>query len=113
MNQVIYGGIRVADDALETALIADQPWLGLPIIKQIFEFILHNLSDKIYRQAAMAATKLIVDYQVNREEASVVNTFDNLQMAIASGDQDAINKASKDLDDAYGSLIHSDGAAPP
>lgn len=113
VNQVIYGAIRVEDDALEAATIAEVPWLGLPIVKQIFEFVLHNLSDRIYREAAMAATKLVVDYQVNREESSVVNDFDNLQMAIASGDEVAIHKASTNLDNSYGSLIHSDGSATP
>lgn len=113
VNQLILGAINVDVEALEAAAIAEDPWLGLPFIKQIFEFFLNKLSGKIYAQAAMAATKLVIDYQVNREESTAVNSFDNLQMAVASGDQNAINKASSDLDAAYGAIIHSDGAAPP
>lgn len=99
--------------AIEASVIADVPWLGLPFIKQIFEFILNKVATLIYQAAAEAATKIIIDVQVNMEESSVLSSFQNLQMAIASGDQNAIKIASDDLDKAYGSLIHSDGAAPP
>lgn len=99
--------------ALENALIVEFPWLGLPVIKQIFEFILNKVSAIIYQDAAEAATKLIIDLQVNGEESSVGNAFKNLQMALASGDQNAINQTSKELDQAYASLIHSDGSSSP
>lgn len=99
-------------DVIEATLIAEVPWLGWPVIKQIMELILNKAADLLYTQAANAATKIVIDVQVNVEQSKVLNAFQNLQMAIASGDQNAISKASSDLDDAYGSLIHSDGSAP-
>ena len=100
-------------DAIEALVIADVPWLGFPVIKQVFEFILNKVAALIYVRAANAATKIVVDIQVNGEESVVLSSFQNLQMAIASGDADAIKKASDNLDEAYGSLIHSDGIAVP
>lgn len=98
--------------AVEVSVIADVPWLGLPVIKQIFEYFLNLVASYFYVDAANAATKLVIDVQVNLEESKVLNSFQELQQAVASGDQNAIAKASGDLDSAYGSIIHSDGSAP-
>lgn len=100
------------ESVIEAEALAAAPWLALPFVKQIFEFILDKIAALIYEQAADAATKLIIDLQINAEESSASVTFANLQMALASGDATAIKKASEDLDDAYGRLIHYDGSAP-
>lgn len=100
-------------DAVEAAAIVELPWLGWPIIKQIFELVLSKIAALIYEQAAYAATKIIIDVQVGIEESKVGPAFESLQMAIASGDQNAIALASKDLDKAYGDLIHFDGWSSP
>lgn len=99
-------------DAIEAAVIIEVPWLGLPFIKQLFEFILSKVASYFYISAANAATKIVIDVQVNLEKSSVISSFQNLQMAVASGDKDAIDKASDDLDKVYGNLIHYDGSAP-
>lgn len=109
LKTVIEGGGVTATEAV---IIADVPWLGLPIIKQIMELILNKVAAVFYTSAANAATKLIVDIQINQEKSTVLNAFQSLQMAVASGDKDAIAKASDDLDKAYGSIIHYDGSAP-
>lgn len=110
LKEIIEGG---GQTVVENALIAEFPWLGLPFIKQFFEFILSKVSDAIYTNAAIAATKIVIDVQVNMEKSQVLNAFQNLQMAVASGDKNAIDIASTDLDKAYGNLIHDDGSAPP
>lgn len=97
---------------IEATMIADMPWLALPVVRQIFEYLLSKVAGYFYIEAAHAATKIVIDVQVNMEESAVINTFQTLQMAIASGDQDAIKKASDDLDGVYASLGHSDGSAP-
>lgn len=113
VNQILKGIIEgTGVPMIEAAVIADQPWLGLPFIKQIFEFILNQVASKFYVAAANAATMIVIDCQVNLEKSAVYNAFQSLQMAVASGDQAAITKASNDLDSAYGALIHSDGSAP-
>jgi hypothetical protein len=97
---------------VEAAILLQAPWLGLPFIKQFFEWGLNWVASYFYVSAANAATKIVIDVQVNMEQSNVIQSFQNLQMAIASGDQKAIEQASLDLDKSYGALIHSDGAAP-
>jgi hypothetical protein len=103
----------VGVQAAETAAIAAYPFLAWPIVKQIFEGVLNLVANEIYKQAAMAATKVVIDVQVGVEESTALNAFQSLQMAIASGDEVAIKKASDDLDSAYGNLIHMDGWSSP
>lgn len=112
VNQILKNLIEGAgQDAVEAELISLQPWLALPFIKQIFEFILGLVSGAIYKQAAYAATQIVIDTQVSLEESKTYGAFQTLQMAIASGDKAAIDKASQDLDAAYGALINYDGSA--
>jgi len=114
INQILKALIEdTGEGVAETALIAQYPWLGLPFIKQIFEFILSKVSAFFYQAAANLATTIVVDVQTNLEASNANQAFQNLTMAVASGDQAAIQKASDDLSMAYGSLIHYDGAAPP
>ncbi len=112
VNEILKGLIEGAgESAIETAAIASQPWLGLPIIKQLFSYAVGWIAKYFYQQAAITATKIIIDVQIKMETSQTYGAFQNLQMAIASGDQVAITKASEDLDKAYGSLIHYDGSA--
>lgn len=114
INGVLSNIINTAGvDAAETAAIAAYPWLGWPIVRQIFDGILKVVAGEIYKQAAYAATKIVIDVQVELEESKTSDAFKNLQMALASGDKNAIAKASSNLDVAYGNLIHMDGWAAP
>ncbi len=114
VNQILKELIDGAGETMvETALLAQFPFLGLPFVKQIFEWVLNKVSTAVYTNAAEAATKIIIDIQVNGEESTVLNSFQNLQMAIASGDANAIEIASSDLSKSYASIIHYDGSASP
>lgn len=110
LNNLIEGA---GQDAIEASLITSYPWMGLPFIKQLMEFILSQVSAEIYQGIALSLTKIIIDIQVNLEESKATSSFQNLQMALASGDQNAIKIASADLSIAYGNIIHSDGSASP
>lgn len=107
----LISGIGV--DAVEAAAIAAYPWLGFWGIRTIFDWVVKLVANQIYMQAAMVATKIVIDVQVAEEESKTNDSFKNLQMALASGDPGAIKKASADLDKAYGDLIHSDGWSSP
>lgn len=110
LKDLITGG---GASVVEASLITQYPFLGLPIIRQLFEWVVGLVAGDIYEQAAMAATKIVIDVQVDLEVSKTSDAFKSLQMAIASGDPGAIQKASSDLNDAYSSLIHSDGSASP
>lgn len=113
VNDVIKAIIEGAGvTEVEAIAVAEAPWLALPFVHWIFMLGLNWVAKYFYTSAANAATKIVIDVQVNIEKSKVLNSFQELQQAIASGDNDAIALASKDLSSAYGSLIHSDGAAP-
>lgn len=113
VNQILKILIEGAGQAsIEAALIAQYPFLAWPFVRQIMELILSYALGIIYTNAANAATAVIIDIQVNVEASAASAAFQNLQMAIASGDQSAITKASQDLDNAYSSLIHTNGSSP-
>lgn len=114
INQILKSLIEGAgEDSIITAAVAAQPWLGLPFVRQLFGFAVGWVGQYFYQQAAFAATKVIIDLQINLEESSTYSSFQNLQMAVASGDQNAITKASDDLNRSYAALIHYDGSAIP
>lgn len=118
MNQILAALLSGTQDAAVTLILADTAGIvAIPIVGQVWSglvrYFVGSLSSYFYAQAAAAATSIIVDMQVNEEESAATNAFQNLQMAIASGDKDVIKKASDDLDKAYASLIHYDGSASP
>jgi hypothetical protein len=106
------------EDAVIALILADTAQVvAIPVVgflwTQVVRAVVPYLGTYFYKQTAIGATKVIIDVQVDGEVSDVKNRFENLQMAVASGDQSAINLASKQLDEAYGSLIHSDGSYSP
>jgi hypothetical protein len=106
------------DDAVVALILADTAnVVAIPVVGAIWKELVRAVVSKIgtyfYKQTAMGATKVIIDMQVNGEVSVVKSRFDNLQMAVASGDPKAVELASSQLDEAYGSLIHSDGSWSP
>jgi hypothetical protein len=115
LQKIIEGAgedVIVALILADTANIVAIPVVGV-IWKAIVQVVVGKIGAYFYIQAANAMTKVIIDIQVGGEENAANQTFQNLQMAVASGDQHAIDQASKDLDAAYGALIHSDGSYSP
>src|SRR4029078_6324529 len=114
VNEILKAAIEGAGvKTIRGTLVASNPLLESPLLKQIFDYSLNYLGKYFYQQAAFAATKLIIDIQVDREGSDVVSAFQNLQMAVAGNDAEAIKKASDGLTKAYASLIHYDGSASP
>lgn len=114
VNSIIQGCIfDVALNALKTYAIAQVPFLGWPLIKQLFGWMLNKIGEFIYNYLATVATFTIIDSQVNaelkahREAAIAVVTA-----ALEAKDENAIKKAKDDFKAALGSLIHWDGSTP-
>lgn len=113
VNGAIKAGLDGGTTTIEAVIIADVPWLGLPVVKQILEYFLGFVEKYFYTGAANAATKLVIDMQVDSEISATNAAFANVQAALASGDTSAIQKASTDLDAAFASIIHYDGSSSP
>lgn len=95
---------------VESAIIADEPILGLPIVKQIFEFVLKEAGDKFEIYLGNDATFMIIDLQTYQELKLNQKTLAAIQAALNTGQKDAIQKAVQDNLPALSSLIHFDGS---
>lgn len=102
---------NIADPAIESAMLTDFPWLGFPVIKQVFEYLLSFASNYFAKYTGMVAAKMIIDIQTNEESSVVGIAIGNLQSAIASGIATDIATASSAFDKAMASLVGWDGSA--
>jgi hypothetical protein len=95
------------------AIIAAVPWLGLPVIKQVWTGIFAFIADYFTRQAELGATFAVIDTQVNEEELTFNQALAALKAAQTSGDPNAISVAEKNFINAATALGSYDGSATP
>lgn len=111
METALDAVIRLAvEPALEAYIFAQVPELALPVLKQITETLVEKL---VEREAAILKTFLafsIIDSQVAQENKAVRDNLAAWQAAHDSGDAHAIEKATDDLANSFGHLIHYDGS---
>lgn len=110
VDQIINDAIMaVALNAAIAAALSAQPWLGLPIIKQLFEWAVRRAFGFVSLYTQQAAAFAIIDAQINQEAAAYQQAMLNLRNAVTSGDQDAIAKTRATFQKALSVLIRSDG----
>lgn len=112
IDSVIKAGGGILVSVVETAIIADVPWLGLPVIKQIWEALFSWICGYFIRAAEDGATFAVIDIQTGSEVSGVSSALAALVAAEKTGDASAIKKAIQDYANAQSSLVHSDGSAP-
>jgi hypothetical protein len=85
--------------------------LTLPIISQLLDFGISEITNVLYGFLANSITAIVIDIQTSGEKSGVVNASTALTLAQASGDINAIQTATNNLVQAWGNLIHWDGSA--
>lgn len=112
VDSVIKNAIEnVADPMIESTMIIDFPWLNLPVVRQIFHFLLGFLGNYFYQYTAQVTIALIVDMQTKGEASCASVAISQLKTALAVGDVILIQKASDDFDAAMKKLVNWDGEA--
>lgn len=101
------------EDAALTAIVTDFPVVANPVLYQLTKWAIELVAPYFYDFSAEIATKIIIDIQTLDEQSLIRKSLSNLNDAINTGDQNAINKAEDDADTAWGNLIHYDGSATP
>lgn len=100
----------VAVDAAEIALIAQYPFLGLPVIKQIWEYIVSKLETEVIAQLDKGANIITIEIIDSNENKSAVAANNNLKAV--QGDPNATDAqkqaALQAFQSAYGKLIYDD-----
>ena len=106
----VAGGTIVS--VAETMIIADVPFLGFPVVKQLWEIVFEWIASYFIKAAENGATFTVIDLQVSSEESGISNALAALVAAEKSGDPNAIKTAIQNYANAQSSLVHSDGSAP-
>ncbi len=106
VNQVVTG-------AVETALQTYVPALGLPVVKQVIDYVLEDMDDKLSKFEQTGVTFLIIDGQVASERGSVADQLAAIRAAEASGNALLLQAAVAHFAAANSSLVHDDGSAIP
>ena len=98
--------------AIEAAAEAAQPVLALPVIKQIFEFLVSEFAGKLAIEEEGLALRLVFKVEADSRLLQLSQAALALQKANQSGDEDAISKATQDAVNQWGNVIHWGGVAP-
>lgn len=96
----------VAITTAETALIAYQPWLGWPVIKQLWESAFSYFVSQFGQALGIFAGYKVVDVQEYFALKNAASALAQLNAAKASGDINAINQASAAADAAAAPILH-------
>lgn len=95
--------------AAEAYLTAQFPFLANPVLQDILDYIVKDIGDALQTVIINGSTSLVINIESESEENNIVAAATALQLAQASGDQNAIAKAVSDAKKAYGSVFHWDG----
>jgi hypothetical protein len=104
------GGEKAAEAYL-TALAPEI--LGIPIVQFLLDEAVSYVGQILSVAEQKYADAIVIDIQAGAEKSDVINSGVALQLAMGSGNQDAINLAATNLKNAYKGLITWDGSATP
>jgi hypothetical protein len=107
MHAAIYD---VALNAAFSALVAQVPFFGFPIVSIITKYLMSWMTGYFYDPLSKIVDNMIIDGQVSAEQKAVQQATTQLKQAQASGDADALAKAKAAFKQSLGNLIHSDGS---
>lgn len=97
----------LALNVAEAALIVEYPFLGLPVIKQIWEFFVKKLESRVIEELAKSANVIIIHISETENAKAARDAADALKKVQDAPikDQASIDKATEDFKDAYSKLI--------
>lgn len=113
VDSAVSGLESVAEQAIDKAAETSQPFLAVPVIKQIFESIVHFILSLESRVGQLVFTFGITRGQGSAENSSLVDAEKEVETAIQTGDANGIAKAEADFQKAQSAAANSDGSATP
>ena len=92
IKRLVYESVR---DAAILKTIAAFPFLGIPIIKQVFTFFAKKIIDQFYDEASTKAKFIAIEFRVRRDLNEYNYAKEELKKAIDTKDEDQINEAKE------------------
>ena len=111
INTIVKDGESAGIAIVESMIIADQPWLGLPGVKQIWEALFGWIMSYVTSAAETGIDFAVIDVQVDGEETNISKALAAVQAAYKSGDKNALAQALADYRSAQSALANDDGSS--
>lgn len=113
VNQELTELLEDTIPAAENAIIAAEPWMATPVLKQIWQAALKYLIDMIAKLAGQGAGFVVLDIQKYNTLTKAADALTAIQAAQKSGDQNALDQANAQADAAADALLHYTGDVKP
>lgn len=111
VNEIIQISImEIGVNAAIAAATAELPFLGFPVIKQLFSMAVKWLGSRIYTALAHLATFQIIDLQTDSEVREYNDAVLRLKEALSKEGSD-VSSAKNEFRDRLARLIRWDGSA--
>lgn len=102
VEKIIHATIMtVARNAAKAALVAEAPWLKLPVISQVFDFILGRSFGFVSQQLETQAVYTTIDFQTQAQTFAYLKAVNKLRQ-----NPEDVN-AQKDFEDTLAELIRT------
>ncbi len=105
--------VSIGEGALENAIIAAEPVMGTPVLKQLWEAVLRVIFSYFGNFIGKFAGYVVIDVQRYTELISVAAAQADLNAAKLKGNKDDIAKADAKVDQAVAPILHYIGAIRP
>lgn len=111
INSVLKTVVDLGLNTAKAAAITAEPWLGLPVISEVFSFFMGKISGYISDALIDYATFTTIDIQTGSELSAFNAAATNLKAAQSQGDPNAISTAQDAFKRTLASLVHFDGSS--
>ncbi len=103
---------NVEAPAIDAAAEGAEPFLAWPVIKQVFEAVVSDLTGQMAIVEEQGILKIVFELQADSRLATLASSALALNKAQQSGDANAISQATQDAANDWCSIIHNPGIAP-
>ncbi len=98
----------------EASIIAAQPWMGAPVLKQVWTFIAEQYAHKLVLAFMTVTNNAVIDFGNEEKNQSAKEAKDELQAVLEQPEVDpkAKKKAKDDFKKKYADLIRQRTVTP-
>ncbi len=113
-NKALKIAMDFATDSARAAMLSQAPWLGAPVVSQVFDYILGQLSGYFYKFIALKSTFAIINFQSEAERDQFMSSMWswNESIVIGESDEEIMRKREKVVTDFRRSVRWNGSARP-
>jgi hypothetical protein len=105
-KKTVESAVNAAENAVIAAAQSSQPWIGLPIVKQLWRALLDWIFGQVGSFFGTCAGFVVIDAQQYFALKNAAQALSDLKAAQTKGDPSDISKASDSVDKAVAPILH-------